>query len=402
MIKADIIDQVHGGLEVGVRLARETHNEIGTDRNIRSDLAQLADGGLVLQRRVVAFHLRQDVIGPRLHRQVEMINKFGNLGVDFDERVRKLHRMTGGVANAVNALDVTDQQQQVGEIEHFAVGAGGPVGIDVLAQQIHLAHAHVRQMPDFVQHRLDRPAHFLAARVGHDTEAAVLGAALHDGDVGGGAVHAGLGHPVEFLDFREADIHGQIAVAGCVADQLRQPVQGLRAEDDIHPGRTLADHLAFLTGHTTAHADNQLGFVFLEPFPAAQLVKYLFLRLFPDRAGVEQHHIGFIDVIRGFQFMAVLQDVGHPGRIVFVHLAAVGLYEQFAGHGACSFCRKETWIVPAGQAGCEGASRLLKNLAYSARPEAPCGASRPDRTRRDHFSTGHTPPSKCRLDGEPA
>jgi hypothetical protein len=43
-----------------------------------------------------------------------------------------------------------------------------------------------------------------------------------------------------------------------LGDQLRQAVQGLRAEDDVDVGRAGDDRRAFLAGHAAADADHQV------------------------------------------------------------------------------------------------------------------------------------------------
>ena len=58
------------------------------------------------------------------------------------------------------------------------------VGVHVLAEQRHFLHALRGEVGDLGQHVVERPRDFLAARVGHDAEAAVLAAAFHDRDEG--------------------------------------------------------------------------------------------------------------------------------------------------------------------------------------------------------------------------
>ena len=54
------------------------------------------------------------------------------------------------------------------------------VRVDVLAEQRHFLDALVGEIGDLGQHVVERPRHFLAARVRHDAERAVLAAAFHD------------------------------------------------------------------------------------------------------------------------------------------------------------------------------------------------------------------------------
>ena len=84
-------------------------------------------------------------------------------------------------------------------------------------------------------------------------------------------------------------------------------MQRLRAENDIDRRRAAAQLLAFLRGDATADRNNHVRFRVLERFPAADLRKDFFLRLFADGAGVEQKDIRLLrridrrDAVRHFE-----------------------------------------------------------------------------------------------------
>ena len=139
---------------------------------------------------------------------------------------------------------------------------------------------------------------------------------------------------VELLDFREGHVDHRDRVGALVAgiEHGRQAVQGLGAKHHIDIGRTLAQRLAFLAGHAAADADHQVRVLFLELLPAAKLVKDLFLRLLADGAGVEQDDVGVTLVVGHFQFVRIAEQIRHAGRVILVHLAAVGLDEEFLRH----------------------------------------------------------------------
>ena len=99
---------------------------------------------------------------------------------------------------------------------------------------------------------LERAAHFLAARVRHDAERAVLAAAFHDRDERRGARGARLRQPVEFLDLGKADVDDRAAMLLQLGEHVGQAVDGLRPEHEVDERRTLRDALAFLAGHATA------------------------------------------------------------------------------------------------------------------------------------------------------
>ena len=339
LVEAHVLDQLHGLLEVGVGFAGEPDDEVRADRNVRAHRAQLADLLLELQGGVAALHRAQYAIAARLHRQVQVVGQLRHVAVGLHQRVGELQRVGGGEADPADALDLgqgADQQAQVGAV---AIAHRPAVGVDVLAQQVDLAHALGGQLGHFHQHVLERAADLGAAGIGHHAERAVLGAAFHDRHEGRRAFGARLGQAVELLDFREADVHLRPVLGAAGADQLRQPVQGLRAEHQVHVGCALDDRLTLLRGHATAHADDHLiaaGLVpgLLEQAPAAELAEHLLLGLLADRAGVDQDHVGLGRVVGQLQAFMLGQHVGHARRVVLVHLAAVGLDEQLAARPA--------------------------------------------------------------------
>ena len=69
-------------------------------------------------------------------------------------------------------------------------------------------------------------------------------------------------------------------------DHLRQAMQRLRAEHEVHVRRAPADLRALLARDAAADADDEVGLAPFQLFPAPQLVEHLFLRLFPYGTGV--------------------------------------------------------------------------------------------------------------------
>ncbi|MNF88138.1 hypothetical protein D3C84_706250 [compost metagenome] len=109
-------------------------------------------------------------------------------------------------------------------------------------------------------------------------------------------------------------------------------MQGLGAEDDVHIGRTLAQGFPFLGGDAATHAYHQSRFFQLELLPATELVEHLLLGLFTDGAGIEQQDVCLLGLFGQRVAIAGVQQVGHLGRVVLVHLAAPGLDMKFLAH----------------------------------------------------------------------
>ncbi len=170
---------------------------------------------------------------------------------------------------------------------------------------------------------------FLAARVGHDAEGAVLGAAFHDRDEGRRALDACRRQVVEFLDLGKADV--DLGTPGCALfrDQFGQTVQRLRAEHDVDEGRARHDGRAFLRCHAAADADDEVGVELFQMAYPAKVVEHLFLRLLAHRTGVEQDDVGVFRRIGRGQAFGHVEHVGHLVRVVLVHLAAKGFDVDF-------------------------------------------------------------------------
>ena len=98
----------------------------------------------------------------------------------------------------------SSSSREIGELAGRAHRAA--VGVDVLAQQRHFAHALVGEAGDLGEHVVERPRELFAARVRHDAVGAVLRAAFHDRDEGGRAFDARRRQEVELLDLGKADV----------------------------------------------------------------------------------------------------------------------------------------------------------------------------------------------------
>jgi hypothetical protein len=72
----------------------------------------------------------------------------------------------------------------------------------------------------------------------------------------------------------------------------------------------------------------------------AQVAEDFFLRLFADRAGVEQNQIGLVHVLRRLIALGRAQHIGHLVRVVLVHLAAKCFDEDLLAHAASTYSRE--------------------------------------------------------------
>ena len=255
-VEVHVVDEPHGRFEIGVGLARKADDEIGRERDVGPNLAQPADDGFVFQRRVAALHGGEHAVGARLHGQVDLAHQFRGRAIGVDEALGEFQWVRGGVAQAFDAGNFRHVGKQQREVGFVAIDHAAPVGIHVLAQQSHFPDALVGQVRYLGNHVVEGSAEFLAARVGHDTEAAILAATFHDRDEGCDAFDFRRRQMIELLDFGKGDIDLRLACGLSRRYQLGQAVQGLRAEYQVHVGRPLDDGRTLLAGHAAADADD--------------------------------------------------------------------------------------------------------------------------------------------------
>ncbi len=191
--------------------------------------------------------------------------------------------MGGGIADALNARDFMNVFEQHGKVGDFtAVSHGATVGIDVLAQQIDFLHALVCQVGHFLQDVFKRTGNFFATGIGNHAKTAVFATAFHNGDECRWAFDAGGWQGIEFFNFGEADIDLRAAGFMAFIDQVWQTVQGLGTKNDVNVRGAANDGGAFLAGHATAYANDQIGFFLFKLIGASQVGKNFFLGFFTD------------------------------------------------------------------------------------------------------------------------
>ena len=204
-------------------------------------------------------------------------------------------------------------------------------GVDVLAQQGHLAHALRGQGADFRHDLVDRAGPLGTARIRHNAESAELVATFLDRHEGRIAVDlAVIAQLVELVLDLELGIQRLAAGAVGLGDQFGEFVIGLRTDDEIDDRCTFHDFRAFglgdATGHGNGHAARRRLF-FLQRAQATQLGIDFLGRLFADVTGIENDQVGAIGLI-GRLIAQRRQNIPHPFGVVDIHLAAIGLDKQ--------------------------------------------------------------------------
>ena len=189
------------------------------------------------------------------------------------------------------------------------------IGVDVLPQQRDLPHALRGELPHLFQHRFERAAHFIAARVGHDAEAAVLAAAFHDRD----ERRRSLRRAAPAGDRTSRSRGSSTSTTGRPVRRSSAIISGRRCRvcgpnTRSTNGARCGDGLAFLAGDAAADTDDHVRALGLEPAPLAQQREHLLLRLLAHRAGVHQQHVRLRRVVGGREPAASVRARPPSGR----------------------------------------------------------------------------------------
>ena len=208
-------------------------------------------------------------------------------------------------------------------------------GVDVLAEQRHLAHAGLGELFGLGDDLRHRPRHFRAARIGHDAEGAELVAAFLHGQEGRHAAADDL-RSARLRQMFELVLDGVVGLDDLLAvsrfpQRLGQAVIGLRTDHQVDSALAADDLRSLRLRHAAGDADHRFQSAArafgLEVADAAELGIDLFGGLLADMAGVQEHQVGVLDPV-GAGIAVRRQRIRHALRIVDVHLAAIGLDED--------------------------------------------------------------------------
>ena len=234
--------------------------------------------------------------------------------------------MAGHEAEQEVAGDLRGCPEQVGEVHGLVQILA--VGVDVLAQQGDVPVPLGHQAADFVQDDLRLPGALPPTDVGHDAVGAEVVAAVHDAHP---RLHPLLAHQGDALgdgaglvgNVEDAPPAGHQAV-----EQLREPPEGVGAEDQIHLPVGVLDLLRHvgLLGHAAAHADELAGLGPLGVHQRAQVAQHPLLGVLPDGAGVDDNQVG-LRLALGELVPHLAEVAPQPLRVGLVLLAAVGVHK---------------------------------------------------------------------------
>ena len=178
-VVADLLDDLEGLLEVGLRLPREPDDDVGGEGDVGDVLADQRDAVEVALARVGAAHRLQDPRRAGLQGQVDVLAQRVELGVGAHDVLAHVLRVRARVADAVEPLDGVERAQELGERDAPRAQVA-PVGVDVLAEEGDLADAVGDEALDLGDELARRARDLAPARGGHDAVRAHAVAADRD------------------------------------------------------------------------------------------------------------------------------------------------------------------------------------------------------------------------------
>src|SRR5262249_10473151 len=245
-----------------------------------------------------------------------------------DQRLVHIARMAGRVAQARDGFDGGHPMEETAKRPGTPIRTFAVIGVDVLADQGHLAHPGIREPLDLSDDLFNRPRDLSAARVRTDAKGEDLAAAFLHGDEGGHAARSLLfpawgSEEVELVLDRKFSIDD--ALAGRTGNEARQSMVALWPAHQVNRRCAADDLLPFSLRHAAGDRDQNLAALacrrLLDLADTAKLGIDLFHRFLANMAGIEDDEVGLLGDA-GLDETFRRQYVRHTMRIVDVHLAA--------------------------------------------------------------------------------
>ena len=165
-------------LEVGVRLAGEPDDEIGSERKVGDRLAECRDESEVARSIVGPAHRLEDARRPRLRRKMDVLADALTLGDRRDDGSAEVLGMRAREADAVDPGDGVARSEELAELGPDIREKVPSPRVDVLAEKRDLTDTAVGEVRD-LRDDLTRAAALLAPSDGRDDAVGACRIAAH-------------------------------------------------------------------------------------------------------------------------------------------------------------------------------------------------------------------------------
>ena len=109
---------------------------------------------------------------------MNVIGKFRNLSIGFDQSLREFFRVRGGITDTFNPFNFRNVFEKKSKINKFTVRIFSAVGIDILTEKSNFFNALFGKLNNFKQNILQRTGEFFSACLGHNTVRTVFAGAF--------------------------------------------------------------------------------------------------------------------------------------------------------------------------------------------------------------------------------
>ena len=258
------------------------------------------------------------------------------VGHDFDEFRRDIVGMRRREADPPDPVDTGDFAEQPGKAP-----APRLVGVDGLAEERDLGHAGGAKFGHLAQDVARCAVLLRPADVGHDAEGAPVVAPALDRDPRGRSrappdpesLVVLVPVQVEDSELRAlrpaAGLTGpgrppDRAAAPDLGNPLREGAVAVGPHDEVHVRSALEERVPHALRHAAGDPENHLRARLFQPFQLGDPSEHAALRVFADRACVDEHQVGLGRLADQF-VSARAEDPLHQLAVSHIHLAPVGL-----------------------------------------------------------------------------
>ena len=271
---------------------------------------------------------------------MEIGHQLWQITVRIDQLIIHIKRVRGGVAQSFQPLNLGQFSQQSGKVPDFSVRCLTMIGIHILPEQRQLTRACRDKAACLGGDGANGPGEFRSSCVGNNTESAeFVTPFLYAKKRRRAPRRMFAGQKVELHLFGKFGIDNAGTCARInLGNQLRQSMIGLRAYNDINPGRSAGNFLTLCLRNTASNGNHHIAALLIaRPFlhhpQTAQLGEHLFRCLLADVTGIENHHIRTLGAINCL-IAQRRKRICHAVRVIDIHLTAIGFDEKFLAQGS--------------------------------------------------------------------
>ena len=302
--------------------SRESGNQVCSQHNIRHLFPHIINHIFKVFNRISTVHAAEHFIIPMLYRQMHMTGHLGRRGHHIHHFPCHISRMRGHIPHAFYTVHFIQSPDKIGKIG--TVLKIKAIGIDVLPQKGNFLISFRCQSFHFCTDILYGAAGFSAADIRNYTVRAELVAPLHNRHPGkdialAGSLQSRIVSYSGRLHLRKDDM-GLMLQFFC--DNILQIMNIVRSDNEVNNRHALNQLAAVFLRHASGNPYKKIGVLILQRFNFPYFPVYLFFRILPYTACVQNDNVRLIHLPPG-KIAQFFQLSVNLFRIRFIHLAAI-------------------------------------------------------------------------------